>query len=76
MLTWDELTKRHLPNGRLALFLVLVKQRMPNLASRSLGLTLKALPEHCEAQHADRSLMTETFTDIEQFEGTYYKAPN
>lgn len=57
-------------------FLVLGKQRMPNLASRSLGLALKALPEHWEAQHGYRPLMAETFTDIEQFEGTCYKASN
>jgi hypothetical protein len=57
-------------------FLVLGKQRMPNLASHSLGLALKALPEHWEAQHGYRPLMAETFTDIEQFEGTCYKASN
>ncbi len=29
-----------------------------------------------EAQHGYRPLMAETFTDIEQFEGTCYKASN
>ena len=57
-------------------FLVLGKERMPNLASRSLGLALKALPEHWEERHGYRPLMAETFTDIEQFEGTCYKASN
>jgi len=57
-------------------FLVLGKERMPNLASRSLGLALKALPEHWEERHRYRPLMAETFTDIEQFEGTCYKASN
>jgi hypothetical protein len=57
-------------------FLVLGKERMPNLASRSLGLALKALPEHWEQVHGYRPLMAETFTDIEQFEGTCYKASN
>lgn len=57
-------------------FLVLGKQRMPNLASRSLGLSLKALPAQWEALHGYRPLMAETFTDIEQFEGTCYKASN
>ena len=57
-------------------FLVLGKERMPNLASRSLGLALKALPEHWQAAHGYRPLMAETFTDIEQFEGTCYKATN
>ena len=57
-------------------FLVLGKERMPNLASRSLGLALKALPEHWQERHGYRPLMAETFTDIEQFEGTCYKASN
>jgi len=57
-------------------FLVLGKERMPNLASRSLGLALKALPEHWERLHGYRPLLAETFTDIEQFEGTCYKATN
>jgi hypothetical protein len=35
---------------------------MPNLASRSLELALKALPEHMESQHGYRPLMAETFT--------------
>ena len=57
-------------------FLVLGKERMANLASRSLGLALKALPEHWQERHGYRPLMAETFTDIEQFEGTCYKASN
>ena len=57
-------------------FLVLGKERMPNLASRALGLALKALPEHWEERYGYRPLMAETFTDIEQFEGTCYKASN
>lgn len=57
-------------------FLVLGTERMPNLASRSLGLALKALPGHWEQVHGYRPLMAETFTDIEQFEGTCYKASN
>jgi len=57
-------------------FLVLGKERMPNLASRALGLALKALPVHWQARHGYRPLMAETFTDIEQFEGTCYKASN
>ena len=57
-------------------FLVLGQERMPNLASRALGLALKALPGHWENAHGYRPLMAETFTDIEQFEGTCYKATN
>jgi len=57
-------------------FLVLGKERMPNLASRALGLALRALPQQWEALHGYRPVMAETFTDIEQFEGTCYKATN
>lgn len=57
-------------------FLILGEERMPNLASRALGLALKALPDHWEARHGYRPLIAETFTDIEQFEGTCYRASN
>lgn len=55
-------------------FLVLAKTRMPNLASRALSLAVKALPEAWEKAHRYRPLLAETFTDIEAFEGTCYKA--
>jgi len=55
-------------------FLVLGKTRMPNLASRALGLAVKALPAAWQQAHGYRPLLAETFTDIEQFEGTCYKA--
>lgn len=55
-------------------FLVLAKTRMPNLASRALGLAVKELPEAWHQVHGFRPLLAETFTDIEQFEGTCYKA--
>ena len=51
-------------------FLILGKTRMPNLASRSLAIALKALAEHWKQAHGYRPLLAETFTDIEQFEGT------
>ena len=57
-------------------FLVLSKTRMPNLASRSLALAIRALPEHWEQAHGYRPVLAETFSDIEQFEGTCYKASN
>jgi hypothetical protein len=57
-------------------FLVLAKTRMPNLASRSLALALQALPEHWEQAHGYKPLLAETFSDIEQYEGTCYKASN
>lgn len=55
-------------------FLVLAEARMPNLASRALGLAVRHLPEHWESAHGYRPLLAETFTDIEAFEGTCYKA--
>lgn len=57
-------------------FLVLGKTRMPNLASRSLTLAIKALPEHWEKAHGYKPLLAETFSDIEQYEGTCYKVSN
>jgi hypothetical protein len=57
-------------------FLVLSKTRMPNLASRSLALALKALPKHWEQAHGYKPLLAETFSDIEQYEGTCYKVSN
>ena len=55
-------------------FLVLAKTRMPNLASRALALAVNALPAAWEHAHGYRPLLAETFTDIEAFEGTCYKA--
>ena len=57
-------------------FLVLGKTRLPNLASRSLALALKAVPEHWEQAHGYRPVLAETFSDIETYEGTCYKASN
>jgi len=57
-------------------FLVLSQTRMPNLASRSLALATKALPKHWEQAHGYKPLLAETFSDIEAYEGTCYKASN
>lgn len=57
-------------------FLVLSETRMPNLASRAMGLALRNLPEQWQEKHGYRPLLAETFTDIESFEGTCYKASN
>ena len=57
-------------------FLVLAETRMPNLASCAMGLALRNLPAHWEQKHGYRPLLAETFTDIESFEGTCYKASN
>lgn len=57
-------------------FLVMGKTRMPNLASKSLSLALKALPDQWKERFGYHPLLAETFTDIEQFHGTCYKASN
>jgi len=55
-------------------FLVLGRERMPNLASKALALACRHLPGHWEQLHGYSPVMAETFTDTEQFEGTCYKA--
>ena len=50
--------------------LILSETRMPNLASRALGLCVRALPGHWEEKHGYKPVLAETFTDIESFEGT------
>jgi hypothetical protein len=55
-------------------FLVLSATRQPNLASRALALAVQALPAAWAAAHGYRPLLAETFTDLEAFEGTCYKA--
>ena len=55
-------------------FLVLGETRMPNLASRSLALATRELPRHWKSKHGYSPVLAETFSDIEQFEGTCYKA--
>lgn len=57
-------------------FLVLAETRMPNLASRAMGLALRHLPGQWAEKHGCQPLLAETFTDIESFEGTCYKASN
>ena len=46
----------------------------PNLASQVLGAALRALPEQWIKRFGYRPLAAETFSDIEAFEGTCYKA--
>ena len=57
-------------------FLVLGKTRMPNLTSQSLASAIKVLPEQWEQAHGYKPLLAETFSDIEQYEGTCYKISN
>ena len=55
-------------------FLLLGQQRMPNLASRALTLACQSLPKQWQLKYGYAPVLAETFTDIEQFEGTCYKA--
>ena len=55
-------------------FLILGQKRMPNLASRALALACQSLPEQWQIKYGYAPVLAETFTDIEQFEGTCYKA--
>lgn len=55
-------------------FLVLGAARMPNLASKSLALATRALPEQWKGKYGYSPVLAETFSEIERFEGTCYKA--
>ena len=46
----------------------------PNLASKILGAAVRELPEIWFAKFGYKPLLAETFTDIEAYEGTCYKA--
>jgi hypothetical protein len=55
-------------------FLVMEKSRRPNLASKALAHSVKALAAHWQETFGYEPLMVETFTDIELHAGTCYKA--
>lgn len=50
------------------------KGEHPNLASQSLAAALKVLPKQWEKAFGYQPLLAETFTDIESYAGTCYKA--
>jgi hypothetical protein len=50
------------------------KGRQPNLASQILGASARVLAVHWHQEFGYEPVLAETFTDIEQFEGTCYKA--
>jgi hypothetical protein len=57
-------------------FLLLPGDRVPNLASRILGLTLARLSADWHAVPGHRLLLAETFIDPSRFRGTCYRAAN
>ena len=57
-------------------FVILTPERVPNLASRVLGLSLRRLSQDIEAVHGYPALLAETFVDVSRFAGTCYRASN
>ena len=57
-------------------FVILTPGRVPNLASRVLGLSLRRLSEDIQAVHGYPALLAETFVDVSRFAGTCYRASN
>jgi hypothetical protein len=57
-------------------FLILESAREPNLASAVLGASLRAISDQWKEKFGYRPVLAETFTDIESFSGTCYKASN
>ena len=56
-------------------FLVLPERhRYPNLASRTLGLSLKRLPKDWQAHWGQTVLLVESYVDETQYRGTCYRA--
>ncbi|MCC5021978.1 MAG: DUF4338 domain-containing protein [Candidatus Synoicihabitans palmerolidicus] len=58
------------------LLIVGSSRSMPNLASQSLSLALRRLPEDWRGAFGSEPVAVETFVDPEFFEGTCYKAAN
>ena len=57
-------------------FVILTPERVPNLASRVLGLSLRRLSSDIQAVHGYPALLAETFVDPARFAGTCYRASN
>ena len=57
-------------------FVILTPERVPNLASRVLGLSLRRLSADMQAAHGYPALLAETFVDVSRFAGTCYRAAN
>ncbi|MFQ5745373.1 MAG: Druantia anti-phage system protein DruA [Acidobacteriota bacterium] len=59
-----------------ARFLIVPWIRYRNLASRTLGLVARRLPDDWQARYAYRPVLLETFVEKPRFTGTCYKAAN
>ena len=62
--------------GNNSRFVILTPGRVPNLASRVLGLSLRRLSADIQAVHGYPVFLAETFVDISRFDGTCYRASN
>ena len=57
-------------------FVILTPGRVPNLASRVLGLSLRRLSADIQAAHGYPAFLAETFVDVSRFTGACYRASN
>jgi len=57
-------------------FAILTPERVPNLASRVLGLSLRRLSADISAAHGYPVFLAETFFDVSKFTGAWYRASN
>ena len=57
-------------------FVILTPGRVPNLASRVLGLSLRRLSADIQAVHGYPAFLAETFVDVSRFSGACYRASN
>ena len=57
-------------------FVILTPERVPNLASRVLGLSLRRLSADIQAVHGYPAFLAETFVDVSRFTGACYRASN
>lgn len=57
-------------------FLILPWVRCQNLATKTLALVARRLPEDWERRYAYRPVLMETFVDVTKFRGTCYRAGN
>jgi Domain of unknown function (DUF4338) len=57
-------------------FLILPWVRCQNLATKSLALVARCLPDDWVARYGYRPVLMETFVDVTRFRGTCYKAGN
>ena len=62
--------------GNNSRFVILTPQRVANLASRVLGLSLRRLATDMQNIHGYPVLLAETFVDVSKFTGACYRASN